>query len=102
MSDIFCLPSYREGFGNAVIEANIAKLAVLITDIYGFSDIIKNKLYSRKCKPNDSNDLKKNLEKILINLKKYKNKSKKNFFKIKKLYDQKILINEYCKFYKSL
>ena len=81
MSDIFCLPSYREGFGNAVIEANIAKLAVLITDIYGFSDI-KNKLYSRKCKPNDSNDLKK-IEKILINLKKYKNKSKKNFFKIK-------------------
>lgn len=102
ISDIFCLPSYREGFGNSVIEANIAQLPVLITDIYGFGDIIKNKLYSRKCLPHNIYDLKKNLELILKNIKSYKIKSNKNFLKVKTLYNKKNIIKEYVRFYESI
>jgi len=40
-ADIFCLPSYREGFGSAVIEAAAAGLPSVASNIYGLVDAIK-------------------------------------------------------------
>ena len=40
-SDIFILPSYREGFGSVVIEAASCGLPSIGSDIYGLSDAIK-------------------------------------------------------------
>ncbi len=37
-SDVFCLPSYREGFGTSVIEASSCGLPVLCSDTYGLED----------------------------------------------------------------
>lgn len=39
-SDIFCLPSYREGFGMAAIEAAAVALPSVVTDIYGLTDAV--------------------------------------------------------------
>lgn len=39
-SDILCLPSYREGFGNVIIEAAATSIPSIGTDIYGISDAI--------------------------------------------------------------
>lgn len=39
-SDIFCLPSYREGFGNVVIEAAAMAVVTVGTDIVGLRDAI--------------------------------------------------------------
>ena len=39
-ADIFCLPSYREGFGNVVIEAAAVGLPAVGTDIVGLRDAI--------------------------------------------------------------
>ncbi len=36
--DIFCLPSFREGFGNAIIEASALGKAVICSDTYGLRD----------------------------------------------------------------
>ncbi len=41
-SDIFCLPSYREGFGTTVIEAAAMGLPSIGTNIPGLVDSIKN------------------------------------------------------------
>ena len=41
-SDVFCLPSYREGFGNVVIEAAAMGLPSVGTDIVGLRDSILN------------------------------------------------------------
>ena len=40
-SDIYVLPSYREGFGSAVIEAESMGLPVIVTDIPGPTDAMK-------------------------------------------------------------
>lgn len=40
ISDVLCLPSYREGFGTVVIEAAAMGLPAIGTNIYGLSDAI--------------------------------------------------------------
>lgn len=40
VTDIFCLPSYREGFGNVVIEAAAMGVASVGTDIVGLRDAV--------------------------------------------------------------
>lgn len=39
-ADIFCLPSYREGFGQVLIEAGASELPVIATNIYGIVDAV--------------------------------------------------------------
>jgi glycosyltransferase involved in cell wall biosynthesis len=39
-ADLFCLPSYREGFGSVVIEAAACGVPAVVSDIYGLSDAI--------------------------------------------------------------
>lgn len=42
--DVFCLPSYREGFGTSVIEASLLELPIICSDTYGLAEtIIENK-----------------------------------------------------------
>lgn len=43
MADVFCIPSYREGFGTSVIEASLLGLPVISSDTYGLmGTIIEN------------------------------------------------------------
>lgn len=39
-SDIFCLPSYREGFGSVVIEAAACGVPSVASNIYGLTDAV--------------------------------------------------------------
>ncbi|WP_131690479.1 glycosyltransferase family 4 protein [Pseudoalteromonas sp. DL-6] len=41
-ADVFCLPSYREGFGSVIIEAASAGVPCIASNIYGITDAIDN------------------------------------------------------------
>ncbi len=40
-ADVFCLPSYREGFGSTIIEAAAVGLPAVASRIYGISDAVE-------------------------------------------------------------
>lgn len=40
-ADVFCLPSYREGFGSVLIEAAAAQLPSIASRIYGITDAVE-------------------------------------------------------------
>lgn len=41
-ADVFCLPSYREGFGTSIIEAAFCGIPSIASNIYGVTDAIIN------------------------------------------------------------
>lgn len=61
-ADLLCLPSYREGFGNAVIEAAAAGVPAIGSRIYGITDAIIEGETGLLHSPADANDLAKKIE----------------------------------------
>lgn len=74
-SDVFCRPSLSEGLGNVFLEAMIAGIPIVGTDVGGIHDFLKDKatrLYFLEdnqtglpCKVNDSEDIAKQIKRIL-------------------------------------
>ncbi len=52
-ADAICLPSYREGFGIAIIEAAAVGLPAIGTRIYGLADAIVDGVTGFLCQPRD-------------------------------------------------
>lgn len=63
-SDIFVLPTYREGFGVSVLEASSTGLPVICSDTYGVMDAMKDDITGLRCKTYDV----KSLAKCMIKL----------------------------------
>lgn len=57
ISDVFCLPSYREGFGMSAIEAAAVNLPVICSDAYGMADTFVEGVTGLKCKVADEESL---------------------------------------------
>jgi len=66
-SDILVLPSYAEGFPNAIIEAFTFGLPVISTNVGGIPDSVKNGWNGFIVKPGDRNQLKDAMEKLVLN-----------------------------------
>ena len=57
VGDVFCLPSYREGFGSSVIEASCLGLPVICSDAYGIMDAMVDNETGLRCKVGDASSL---------------------------------------------
>lgn len=62
-SDILCLPSYREGFGNVILEGAASGIPAIGSRIYGITDAIEENVTGLLHKPADENSI---LEKMLV------------------------------------
>ena len=98
-SDVLCLPSYREGFGNVVIEAAASGLPSIVSNIYGLSDAIVRNNTGLAHEPNDLKEITRlmiavfNDRKLVANLGKAAKKRAISEF------DSKILVKHWKDFY---
>lgn len=68
-TEIFCLPSYREGMPKVVLEALSSGVPVVTTNVPGCKESIMNNYNGLLCKPYDHLDLSKKIEKLILNKK---------------------------------
>ena len=66
-ADLFCLPSYREGFGMAAVEAGSCGLPVITSRIYGLTDAVEEGVTGLMHSPGDVEELKKLIEYLIKN-----------------------------------
>ncbi|MDA9210898.1 glycosyltransferase [Methylophilaceae bacterium] len=98
-SDVLCLPSYREGFGNVVIEAAASGLPSIVSNIYGLSDAIIRNNTGLAHEPKDLKEITRlmiavfNDRKLVANLGKAAQKRAISEF------DSKILVKHWKDFY---
>lgn len=63
--DVLVLPSYREGFGNVIIESEAMGVTVVVSNIAGPIDAMQNEVTGLQSQLKDQKDLYKKMEKLL-------------------------------------
>lgn len=66
-SDIFCLPSYREGFGSVVVEAGAMGLPSVATSIVGLVDAVEEGITGLLVPPKDEVKLAEAIDTLVAN-----------------------------------
>lgn len=66
-SDIYCLPSYREGLPKSTIEAMAIGRPIITTTAPGCDDTVKERFNGYKVKVGDSKELSKKLQELIEN-----------------------------------
>ena len=101
MSDIICLPSYREGFGSVIIEAAASGVPSIVSDIYGLKDSIIEHETGLKFPKGNIEDLSKAMLEMYTNKNLRKKFSQNARIRSVNLFNQKKFINAFEDFYKS-
>ena len=102
LADIFVLPSYREGFGVAILEAAALGIPSIGSNIHGIQDAIVDKKTGYLFNVGDEIDLLSKMEKF-INVPNYKKimglKAKQ---RTQKQFEQKMILREFINYYHNL
>ena len=101
IADIFCLPSYREGFGSVIIEAGSCNIPTLGSNIYGINDAIIKNQTGFFHKPGDINNIQKKMLFVIKNknlLKKYGQRARK---RVKKNFEENLVTQRFLEFVNS-
>lgn len=107
-TDIFCLPSYREGMPRTIIEAMAMECAVIATDIRGCREEVADGETGFLIKPKSASEIKNRLEilikdkKLLGSMKAEGRRRAEKYFDEKKIVNKQIdIINELYEEYKE-
>ncbi len=102
ISDVFCLPSYREGFGTVVIEAAAMQLPSIGTNIPGLVDAIQNGITGIRVNAKDASQLFQAMEELSQNREMSMEMGKKAYERAKNLYSADRLFYLLTKEYHTL
>ena len=102
LGDVFCLPSYREGFGTSVIEASALELPVICSDIYGLRDAFIDKKTGLSFRVNDIEDLKDKMSYFVESPKKIKQFGENGGIFVREKFSARFVSNCLLNFYLEL
>lgn len=98
-ANVLCLPSYREGFGNVIIEAAAMGVPAIASNIYGVTDAIQPNITGLLHQPRDIEAIKKAMESLLhkpLLLNKLKRAAKR---RVVNKFDANKITDDWLKFY---
>ena len=100
-ADLFCLPSYREGFGSSIIEAAACCVPSLVSRIYGITDAVIEGQTGWMHEAGNINEIRDNLETILLSPDEIKARgmAAKNY--VDNTFEQGLITNAMKKFYET-
>ncbi|NAR67538.1 glycosyltransferase [Acinetobacter haemolyticus] len=101
MADVFCIPSYREGFGSVVIEAAACKTPSIGSNIYGLSDSIEDGKSGLLFKVGNINDLANKMDYCYNHSEDLKKYAEYGYERVCKNFTQEISSNDLLIFYKE-
>ena len=102
VSDIFCLPSYREGFGLVLIEAASMQVPTVGSRIYGISDAVVDGETGLLFEPRNVSDLAVKIQILLDNQDLAKKLGSKGRERALMLFRKEVLIEAMETYYKNI
>lgn len=93
-SDIFCLPSYREGMPRSIIEAMSMRNAILATDIRGSREEVMHGENGYLFSTNNSESIAYYIDKLVENPQKLKEMKHASFNRARELYDEEKVVEK--------
>ncbi len=100
-ADLFVFPSLWEGLGIAVLEAAIARVPIIASNIDGLVDIIKNSENGILVPPKDSHALAQSMEYLLNNPLEAEVLAEQAYVWVKNNFDVKVVVKKYEELYLS-
>lgn len=92
ISDIYCLPSYREGMPRSIIEAMAMECAIIATNIRGSREEVEHGVNGYLVKLGDSKGIKNSISKLANDKELLRNFRFEARNKSQNLYDEKIVV----------
>ena len=100
-ADLFCLPSYREGFGSSVIEAAACGVPTLASRIYGLTDAVVEGETGWMFKAGDVQELALQFDRLFANPARLASKGKASRRYVKKFFAEEIVTDAMLQFYQN-
>jgi glycosyltransferase involved in cell wall biosynthesis len=101
-ADVFCLPSYREGFGMTIIEAGSVGIPSIGTRIYGITDAIEEGATGFLYAPRDISELTERMLKMIEKPDMRNEMGIKARERVIKLYSKELVTSAFVGFYDSV
>lgn len=101
-ADVFCLPSYREGFGTSVIEAACLELPCICSDTYGLLDTIIDGQTGLRHRVGNTHDLYKQMKTLALSSELRKKMGKNGRKYVLQNFTSSNITSYWLEFYKNL